>query len=61
MMKVWESLKSAILSWSVIIHNAVIGDPSIVFSFIEVTCIAFLRLLSMVWYVEYLTREMAAL
>ena len=60
MMKLWENLKSAILSWSVIIPNAVIGNPSTVFSCIEVTCIAVFKLLSMVWYVEYLIREMAA-
>ena len=42
------------------IPNAVLGDPSAVFSCIEVTCVAVFKLLSMVWYVEYLTREMAA-
>ena len=56
-----EEFKSAILSWIVIISNGVIGDPSAVFSCIKVTSIAVFKLLSMVWYIEYLTREMAAL
>ena len=60
MMKLWENLKSAILSWSVIIPKVVIGDPFTVFSHIEVTYIAVFKLLSMIWYVEYLTSEMAA-
>ena len=60
MLKVYENLKSAIVSWSVVILNAVIGDPSAVFSCINVACIAVLQLLSMVWYVEYLTRKMTA-
>ena len=40
MMKECENLKSAILSWSVVIPSAVIGDTSAVFSCIDVTCIA---------------------
>ena len=35
-------------------------DPSIVFNFVVVACIGVLRLLSIVWYVEYLMRDMAA-
>ena len=58
-MKLQKNLKSAILSQSVINPNAVIGDPSAAFSCIKVAYIAVLELLSMVWYVEYLTREMA--
>ena len=42
-------LKSAILSWSAIIPNAVIGDPSAVFNFVMVACIGVLKLLSIVW------------
>ena len=60
MIKLWENLKSAILSFSLIIPNDVIGDPSAVFSCFEVTCIAVFKLLSMVCYIEYLTREMTA-
>ena len=60
MMKLCENLKSATLSWSVIIPNAVIGDPSAVFSCIKVVCMAVFKMLSMVWYIEYLTRDMAA-
>ena len=60
MMKLWEGLKFSILSWSVFIPNALIGGPSAVFSCIKVTCIAVLKLLFMVWYIEYLTRDMAA-
>ena len=59
MMKLWENLKSAILSWSVIIHSAVIGNPSSIFSCTNLVCIAVFKLLSVCWYVEYLTREMA--
>ena len=54
------NLKSAILCWSTVIPNAVIGDPSAVFNFVMVACIDVLKLLSMVWYVEYLMRDMAA-
>ena len=60
MINLCENLKSAILSWSVIIPNAVIGDPSAVFSCIDVTCIAVFKLVSMFCYIEYLTGEMAA-
>ena len=59
-MNLSENLKSAILSLNVIIPNAVIGDPSAVFSCIIVACIAVFKVLSKFWYVEYLTREMAA-
>ena len=60
MMKLGANSKSAILSWSAIIPNAVIGDPSAVFNFFMVACIGVLKLLSMVWYVEYLMRDTAA-
>ena len=60
MMKLWENLKSAILSWNVIIPNAVIGDPSAVFRCIIVAHIAVFKLLSVFWYIEYMTGEMAA-
>ena len=40
--------------------NAVIGDPSAVFNLVVVVCIGVLKLLSIVWYVEYLIRDMAA-
>ena len=60
MMKLWANLKYAILSWSAFIPNAVIGDPTAVFNFVMVTCIGVLKLLSIVWYVEYLMRDMAA-
>ena len=50
----------AILSWSAIIPNAVIGDPSAAFNFVMNACIGVLKLLSIVWYVEYLIRDMAA-
>ena len=39
-MKVWENSKSTILSWSVIIPHAIIGDPSAVLKCINVTCVA---------------------
>ena len=60
MMKLLENLKSAILSWSVVIPSAVIGDPSAVFRCTNVVSIAVFKLLSMFWYVQYLTRGMAA-
>ena len=59
-MKLWENLKSAILSWSIIIPSTVIGDQSAIFRCTHVVCIAVFKLLSMFWYVEYLTREMIA-
>ena len=37
-----------------------IGDPSAVFSCMKVACVTVFKLLSMVWYVEYQTREVAA-
>ena len=60
MMKLWENLKSAIRSWSVVIPNAVIGGPSVVFNCTDVACIAVFKLSSLIWYAEYVTREMAA-
>ena len=54
------NLKSAILSWSAVIPNVVTGDPSAIFNFVMVACIGALKLLSIVWYVEYLMRDMAA-
>ena len=60
MMKSWVNLKSAILSWIAIIPNAVIGNPSAVFNFVMVACIGILKLLSIVWYVDYLMSDMAA-
>ena len=36
------------------------SDPSDVFSCIDITQIVVLNLWSMVWYVEYLSREMTA-
>ena len=59
-MKLWANLKSAILRWSAVTPNAVIDDPSAVFNFAMVACICVLKLLSIVWYVEYLRRDMAA-
>ena len=52
MIKLWENIKSAILSWSTIIPNAVIGDLSAVFRYIDVMCIAVFKVLSMFWYME---------
>ena len=60
MMNLYENSKSDILSWSVVIPNAVIGDPSVVFSCINVAYIAVVKLISMFWCVEYLTRDMAS-
>ena len=40
--------------------SAVIGDPSAVFRCMNGVCIDVFKLFSMFWYVEYLTREMAA-
>ena len=37
-----------------------IGDPSYVFKFVMVACIGILKLLSIVWYVEFLMRDVAA-
>ena len=54
------NLKSAIINWSALIPNAVIGDQSAVFNFVMVACIGVLKLLSIVWYVEYLMRDMHA-
>ena len=59
-MKLWVNLKFAMLSWSDVIPNAVIGDPSAVFNLVIVACIGVLKLLCIVWYVEYLMRHMAA-
>ena len=60
MMKLWANLKSAILSWSAVIPNVVMGDPSAVFNFVMVAYIGVLKLLPIVWYVEYLMTDMAA-
>ena len=54
------NLKSAILRWSAVIPNALIGDPYAVFNLVVVGCIDVLKLLSIVWYVEYLMRDMTA-
>ena len=54
------NLKSATLSWNAVIPNAVISDPSAVFNLVVVACVVVLKLLSIVWYVEYLMRDMAA-
>ena len=59
-MKLWVNLKSTILRWSAVIPNAIIGDPSAVFNLIVVVCIGVLKLLSIVWYMECLMRDMAA-
>ena len=48
MMKLCENLKSAIQSWSVVIPNAVIGDPSAVLRCIDIYCIAVFKLLSVI-------------
>ena len=58
-MKLWVNLKSTILRWSAVIPKAVISDPSAVFNLVVVACIGVLKLLSIVWYVEYLMRDMA--
>ena len=55
-----SEFKIAILRWSAIIPNAVISDPSAVFNLVLVVCIGVLKLLSIVWYVEYLMSNMAA-
>ena len=47
MMKFWVHLKSAILTCSAVIPNAVIGEPSAVFNLAVVGCIGVLKLLSM--------------
>ena len=60
MMKLWEKLKSAIISWSIVIPSADIGDLSAVFICTDVVYTVCFKLLSMFWYVQYLTREMAA-
>ena len=39
MMKLWVNLKSAILGWSAVIPNAIIGNPSAVFNLVVVDCI----------------------
>ena len=57
-MKVCENLKSAIQNWSVVIPNALIGDPSTALRCIDVDCVAVSKWWSMFSYVEYLTREM---
>ena len=54
------NLKSAILRWSAVIPNAIIDDPSAIFNLVVVVSIGVLKLLSIIWYVEYLMRDMAA-
>ena len=51
-------LKSAILRWSAVIHKAIIGNPSAVFNLVVVFYIGVLKLLSIVWYMEYLMSDM---
>ena len=58
--KLWVNLKSMILRWSFVIPKAINGDPSSVFNLVAVVCIGVLKLLSIIWYVEYLMRDMAA-
>ena len=59
-MQFWVNLKSAILRWSAVIPYVATGDPSAVFNLVVVACIDVLKLLSIVWSVEYLVRDMAA-
>ena len=59
-MKLLVKLKSTVLMWSTTIPNSVIGDPSAVFNLVVVACIGIFKLLPIVWYVEYLMRDMAA-
>ena len=59
-MKLWVNLKSVILSWRAVIPNTAIGDQSVVFNLVAVACIGVLKLLSVVGYMEYLIRDMAA-
>ena len=58
-MKLWVNLKSAILRWSAVIPNGIIGDPSAVFHLVVVGCIGVSKLSSINWYVEYLMRDIA--
>ena len=58
-MKLWVNFKSGILRWSAVIPNAIIGDPSAVFILVVLACIGVLKLLLIVWYVEYLMSDMA--
>ena len=60
MIKLCVNFKSAILRWSAIIPNAVIGNPSAVFNVVVVGWIGVLKLSSMSWYVEYLMSDIAA-
>ena len=59
-MKLCVNLNSAILRWSAVISNAIIGDPSVVFNVVVVGWIGVLTLSSMSWYVEYLMSDIAA-
>ena len=59
-MKLCVNLKLAILRWSALIPNAVIGIPSAVFNVVVFGWIGVLKLSSMSWYVEYLFGDMAA-
>ena len=47
MMKLCVNLNSAILRWSVVIPNTIIGDPSAVFNVVVVGQIGVLKLSSM--------------
>ena len=60
MMKLCVNLKSAILRWSAVIPNAIIGDLSAVFNVVVVGGTGVLKLSSMSWYVEYLMSDIAA-
>ena len=56
-MKLCLNLNLAILRWSAVIPNAVIGDPSAVFNIVVVAWIGVLKLSSMSWYVGYLISQ----
>ena len=59
-MKLFVNLNLAILRWSALIPNAVIGDPPVVFNVAVVVWIGVLKLSSMRWYLEYLISNTAA-
>ena len=61
MMKLCVNLNLAILRWSAVIPNAVIGDPSAVFNVVVVAWRGVLKLPSLSWYMEYLISDIAAL
>ena len=60
MIKLCVNLKSAILRWSAVIPNAIIGDLSAVFNVVGVSWIGVLKLSSMSWYVEHAMSDIAA-